>query len=372
MLAIVEKVMEAYERIATGTLAMSVRRANKLVDDADALVREAMRDPDALAELLRLIETVEDFDLKDWLRGRVLPDLGQGLSDPRGFRSHPLVNFTAEEMPIRPCLALVDVKGSIKKRDLFDEDYAYSCSWFAGSPVVEEDQEWPAAEDGFPYVHVVQADLGFMRGDFGGAERIFDDLGIPDSGVLQVFHDLETYGWDADEEPGWCVRWVENPTKLLDPPPMDRDGYRKPRLIEASTAISIPPVEVFAGEGESWERYHQVAMRVEDQLRSPLSQGKFKEDKRPTAWESDHVPEFPTSRIGGFGYHPLTDEIEEVLLKALPLSSAKDEYFLLFDVAGVRHLDGWFGDCGHLQVWIRSSDLKKRNFDDVWCIIRTG
>lgn len=50
---------------------------------------------------------------------------------------------------------------------------------------------------------------------------------------------------------------------------------------------------------------------------------------------------------------------------------ARDEHVLLFDIAGVRHLEGWFGDSRHLQVWIRRSDLADRRFDTVWCMIRT-
>lgn len=81
------------------------------------------------------------------------------------------------------------------------------------------------------------------------------------------------------------------------------------------------------------------------------------------------MPETPTSRIGGFGHNAWNDELEEVLSETLPLDNG-DEYFLLFDIAGVRRLEDWFGDSGHLQVWIRRSDLRARRFDLVWCVIR--
>ncbi|MDF1487801.1 DUF1963 domain-containing protein [Tessaracoccus caeni] len=385
MMELVKRILAAHEEIATRSLLMSVRRANKLVDDSEALVKEAMRDPQALGELLQVLDTTKDVDLKDWLRPRVLPETSPRLTDADEFRAHPLVALTAKEMPIRPSLALVEVKGSIKDRALFDEEEPDDLSWFTGRPAAEDDQEWPTADDGFPHAHIIQIDLGFLWPPSevtstmleeldlrdGGVLQLLHTLGFPKSGVLQVFHDLETSGWDTAEKPGWCVRWVQNPTRLLQRPPMDQGSYRKPRAMKVTPAKSVPSAILFSGDADAWERYERAAIHIEDTLRSPFNQGKIKTDRRPTVWESHHQPEFPTSRIGGFGHHPWNEELEEVLTAALPLTSADDEYFLLFDIAGVRHLEDWFGDCGHLQVWIRHSDLAAHHFDRVWCVIRT-
>lgn len=48
------------------------------------------------------------------------------------------------------------------------------------------------------------------------------DEGLPAQGVLQIFHDLETYGYeleDSQDHP-WLVQWLPDPdrTKLVYPP----------------------------------------------------------------------------------------------------------------------------------------------------------
>ncbi|MCI6583120.1 MAG: YwqG family protein [Oscillospiraceae bacterium] len=31
-----------------------------------------------------------------------------------------------------------------------------------------------------------------------------------------------------------------------------------------------------------------------------------------------------------------------------------------------------FGDCGHIYFWIRKSDLKNRDFDNIWLVLQCG
>jgi len=45
-------------------------------------------------------------------------------------------------------------------------------------------------------------------------------------------------------------------------------------------------------------------------------------------------------------------------------------WVLLFDIAGVGPLDQWFGDEGHLEVWIRETDLAEHRFDRAWALLR--
>ena len=358
-MATAAQVITAWEKADSLAPILSVRRGNMLVDDADHLAAEAVHDEAVRHELLRILDSTKNFRLKDWLRGRVIPDVAVADEDPAAFRRHPLVALSEHQLPIRPSLALIDVKGSIKDRDLFEDDEERGdFSWLAGPPVVGSDESWPTAPDGLPHAHIVQVDLGFAASDFGRTATIFDDLGIPDRGILQLFHDLETTGWEVSDGRvgGWLVRWVRKPARLLElPAQLDRDSYRKPRLLRLRPAVSIPPAETFRGTKEDWQRYERVAQHIGDSLRSPSSLGLFKNDKRPTAWESGHLAEAPTSRIGGFGQHPLREELAELLADVLPVDGG-DDHFLLFDVAGVRHLEDWFGDSGHLQVWIRRSE----------------
>ena len=69
----------------------------------------------------------------------------------------------------------------------------------------------------------------------------------------------------------------------------------------------------------------------------------------------------PSSRLRGLGHHEVTNEVRAALDAALPLGPG-DRHVVVFDVAGNRNLEGAFGDCGHLQVWMRASDLAARDF----------
>jgi uncharacterized protein YwqG len=366
----IQDVLAAWEKQEAALGVLGVRRENKLVVEADRLVAQALTDKGRRKELLALLDLTNDERLKDWLRSRLLPDIVDARTDPHGFRTHPLVDFTAEQMPIKSSLALVEVKGKSKKRDVLVDLYAPG-SWLAGAPVSDV-ADWPTDHSGVPLAHIVQVDLGGVATDDWPGD-VLGDLGLPDTGVLQLFHDLATYGSEPVDKKadGWQVRWVRQPNRLLSQPEqMDETSFRPAQRVHAIPALSVPSAEVFRAKRAVWERYERVAEHIEDQLYTPRHRGMDKDDQRPSAWETRPYGTEEASRMGGFGFNPLLEEFREVLEEVLPLEQ-DDEYFLLFDLAGVRHLEDWFGDCGHLQVWIRRRELAARRFDDVWCFIRT-
>ena len=72
-----------------------------------------------------------------------------------------------------------------------------------------------------------------------------------------------------------------------------------------------------------------------------------------------------------FGYSVESTNIAvERLGDVLPLGSKDDSYILLADIPGVGPLEDWIGDEGHLEFWIRHSDLKKKKFDRAWALLR--
>lgn len=367
-------VVAAWQKAEDGA-GLSARKQNKLIDVADRLVDEALADPASAADLLAMLDETSDLRLKRWLRGRILPDVDAAYDDPDAFRAHPLIALPAEAMPIRPSLALVEVNGDIADRDLFaDAEEPGSFSWLAGQPVGTADTEWPRSVDGLPLAHVAQVDLTDASNQLGNLASILGDLDLPSSGTLQVFHDLETTGWDPTDRSrhGWLVRWIERPTHLLAKPrDLETDAFRPPRLVAPVPAISIPSPESAPIGGDELDRYMKASQHIEDQMRSPVNTLAFVDDDRASAWEDDHRPEAPTSRLGGYGHHPDLEELRELLATVLS-SDDGDSRIMLFDIAGVRGLEDWFGDSGHLQVWIRRSDLARGGFDQSWCVLRTG
>ena len=135
---------------------------------------------------------------------------------------------------------------------------------------------------------------------------------------------------------------------------------------------SVPSLLDYTGPDQ--DRYERVAehlstVRRDDPNRFGLEIG---EDwTLTTAWEDDFESlDGEESSLGGYGYPAFTDDVAEVLTAKLPLE-AGDEHVLVFDLAGARRLEDWFGDSGHLQAWMRASDLEQHNFDQTWCIVRT-
>ncbi|WP_240898803.1 DUF1963 domain-containing protein [Kocuria sediminis] len=61
-----------------------------------------------------------------------------------------------------------------------------------------------------------------------------------------------------------------------------------------------------------------------------------------------------------------------VLARVLPLEQPGDEHRLVIDLESWTGLAGWFGDTGHLEVWMRGSDLHARDFHAAWCLLRPG
>lgn len=78
----------------------------------------------------------------------------------------------------------------------------------------------------------------------------------------------------------------------------------------------------------------------------------------------------PTTHAYGYssrGHHAATLDI---LPGVLPLAEG-DEYRLLLEIEGWTVLEGWFGDAGSLEVWMRQSDLDAGALENAWCLIRT-
>jgi hypothetical protein len=43
---------------------------------------------------------------------------------------------------------------------------------------------------------------------------------------------------------------------------------------------------------------------------------------------------------------------------------------MLLDIPGVGPFEDWFGDAGHLELWIRGHDLRAHRLDLAWPLLR--
>ncbi|MGQ1797343.1 DUF1963 domain-containing protein [Kocuria oceani] len=237
-------------------------------------------------------------------------------------------------------------------------------SWLGG-PAAAPLDGWPRTVDGTALAHVLTlhlADLAGVLDDQGKAVWPGLREGLPTVGVLEVFHDLRTFGSDAtDQDSGaWVVRWVADParTELVQPP----EGVDTPsaacQVVLALPGFTLPPAADAAGGAE--EEF-ETARAVEKAVRRAwLAQRTGSARGHPTL----------VSHVYGHSQH---GEIHAraLLHNVLPLSAAGDEHRLVLDLESWTALSGWFGDAGSLEVWMRDSDLQARRFDRAWCLIRT-
>ncbi|WP_247827615.1 DUF1963 domain-containing protein [Arthrobacter antioxidans] len=236
-----------------------------------------------------------------------------------------------------------------------------------GGPAVAPLEQWPRRADGKALAHVASIHLGVLDattdavGKAGWPEGQLRE-GLPTEGVLEVFHDLESFGYDPAEGAArsWLVRWVKTPDhSVLIDPPQDLDTPTE----VCQLCLPLPgftlPSAADAASGPQ-DRFDLV-----ESLELSLQNGWLAQ----RTGSSPEVP-IPFSHAYGHSHHGRIAAVEDILPGVLPLEPG-DEYRLILDLESWTALAGWFGDAGNLEIWIRESDLQARAFERAWCLIRT-
>lgn len=248
---------------------------------------------------------------------------------------------------------------------------------------------WPRNRSGQPLTHVLQVDLSYEP--YNLRKALFNLTGLPDGGILQLFHDLETYGNAEDAGSGaWHLRWLAKDAEeddqdefVLQLAPQDmpdpgEEGYWEPMplaLLNTAVVATIPtPLDVLEqlppAEHDRYERVHEW-LEVRTRHLNVLEPNQDVIDES-TPWDDDFDPADPPSRLGGFGYVEENPDMRRQLEAGLPVADG-DHHVLLIELHPAQlgaPLD-WFHGLRPLQVWIRASDLAAKKFDQVWCLIRT-
>lgn len=341
---------------------------DRLIEHVTAQLR---RHPNLTPQLRADLSTTTDDDYEDFLFAVLVPDRRLAITDPDAFRAHPEVAMTAEQMPIRLSAALVTVTTfpTVKDETALTN---YTATWFGGRPLASAGDPWPRSSDGIPLTHVVQVGLDDRY------EPVPAALGLPAHGLLQIFHDLHTYGEPEDAgSDAWRARWVDvdtldDLTPLEQPDDLPTAGRIAPVPGRMSPMATVPPVLDFQEETEEeLARYERVSTWLEQY---PYSRNAFMAPELAggaSPWAAKPSLPEPVSRLCGYGYNEYNVDYAKILDAQLPLSS-DDEHVMLADINPALFTDAdWFHGQRHLQVWIRRSDLEARRFDDCWTFIRT-
>lgn len=243
-------------------------------------------------------------------------------------------------------------------------------SWLGG-PAVGPLPQWPQREDGTRLAHVATLHLGEIadvvddkhRKTWGPGmpDRHNPSQSLPDSGALEIFHDCETSGYEQPygASGAWHVRWVDTPDGTIINAPEDAQtptDVCQVVIPSASFSISSPEDSIDLPDDE-FNRVERANNFILEAWQSFFMAGR---EKVCT----------PLSHVYGHSWKGIS-ELSDALGQVLPLN-AEDEHVLISDLESWTHLEGWFGDAGHLEVWMRRSDLAARSFDKAWCFVRLG
>ncbi|MFF0905036.1 UNVERIFIED_CONTAM: DUF1963 domain-containing protein [Kocuria sp. CPCC 205316] len=237
-------------------------------------------------------------------------------------------------------------------------------SWLGG-PAAAPLDDWPRRADGTALAHVLTLDLSDLDGvvDAQG-KAVWPGLreGLPAEGILEVFYDLTSFGDQLEDAAGgaWLVRWVPHPdrTSLVEPPADVEVPAPACQPVIALPGFTLPPAADAAGGPVT---AFETADALEESLqRAWLAHRTGSADGYPT----------PVSHIYGHSQHGEINA-RALLATLLPLTEPGDEHRLIVDLESWTALEGWFGDAGSLEVWMRATDLEARDFTRAWCLIRT-
>ncbi|MEV6601536.1 DUF1963 domain-containing protein [Actinoplanes sp. NPDC051346] len=331
------------------------RRWNTLVDKLNRIAENAITDPARVTALRQVAAEDPDPSVRLYARQWVTPYVPRPDSavDLARWMNHPLVDIASMDLRPRVALALVPDDGP---DDSPDADLTESSlTWLRGTPVAAADLAWPRRADDIALAHLVQAEIGnqpLLRDRYPR---------FPDAGVLQFFHDLETSGHDLEDGKAgaWQIRLLDEPaaTLLRRPDDLGDDAFGERWPAEATPTWTFPSSSDLDIDGAAADRLDIANERVRETLHTGWG---ISEKRGP-------IPTYPL--ILGHGAEPARD-IADLLREVRPPRSAEDHHVLLLSVPGEGPFDGWLGDSGNLEFWIRDSDLRRNAVDEAWALLR--
>jgi hypothetical protein len=319
------------------------RQWNKLVDQLNRLAEVAVHDTEQVRALQRVAEQDEDRSVR--LRARQVarpfvprPD---SATDLKRWLTSPLVGLGDLELHPEPALAVVP------------DALADGLTWFCGEPAASL-AGWPRRADGIPLAHLFQVELN----DHPPISKRHPAM--PTEGAFQFFHDLETIGDEpADgQNGGWLLHHslIPESAMLRRPDDLTDDAFSDRYMARIEQTWTFPSPLDLDLDDPTFELLEAANERVLETVTS--------------SWGIDELEKSPDAVPLLFG-HSAEERLiaHQRLADVLPLSGG-DGYVLVADIPGVGPLDGWIGDMGHIEFWIRASDLARRDFARTWALLR--
>lgn len=241
-------------------------------------------------------------------------------------------------------------------------------TYLGGPSLLASIEDWPRNADGKPLAHVLTLPMSTLWYGHTSDEVFHSFPGaktwLPKTGTLELFHDLETYGWESEDHAaqGWQIRYRDIAQQGLElcygPEDLDLPDETYGQLFASESTIMLPSsLDIDDSEPGSFEA-------AEAALEEYLNMWQVYSIGEPSDDPSGFTHVYGRSLAGEVAIRPTVEEV-------LPLESDGDQHVLLMELSTSGALSGWFGDIHPVEVWMRASDLNDRAFENAWCIIRS-
>ncbi|RLP75556.1 DUF1963 domain-containing protein [Mycetocola tolaasinivorans] len=302
--------------------------------------------------------------------------------DPTSFerlRADPRLRDVGDELNMRLAVYLPEQHGSedVYAGELWDDGDPGTAKWRNLTRVGGVPTRVPGSEAPDGLALLAQIDFAALATVAEHTEALAALLRVhplPPDGLLQVFH--STLG-DSRTDPdipggGARVRHVAEHDVRARLPIDDRDADGGAFPVFAVDIAVIP-------------MFHAMPSASADALdRGELLQREANRFARNGSYPEHFDAEFDRNpfladagdcvRLFGLPYTSFGVNVEDALVLSarLPLAHPNDEHVLLITLPGEPVFEGVFGDGGHLEIWMRQSDLEAAHFDNVVSFIRSG
>lgn len=200
---------------------------------------------------------------------------------------------------------------------------------------------------------------------------------LPKTGVLSFFYELVSMPWGFEplDKGSAKVYYFPDETELSlreHPINIDKDSILPELAVTFNKKISLPDFSSYPYKDSDldWDEYYECRSKLgsdfddwgeftkllgyPDLIQSPMEEECERVSRGYSCGSSEDYQKVPQTEL-------------------LDIKEKANDWTLLFQMGTINAYDFelMFGDCGHLYFWIRKSDLKDCNFDDVWVILQS-
>ena len=243
-------------------------------------------------------------------------------------------------------------------------------SKFCGLPTMPDDIDWPVFNDQ-PMEFLCQIDLTEIPKE---CER----NGLPESGLLYFFYiEEQAWGLESKSKDGWKVIFS---TKTSD------------QCKERSEPDGI--IKRQDEDEQYFEKHiefrHMLVFPSDEDIRVMALDLEYEHEEE--YWELKHAiyDEMPLHQMFGYPEHIQNNTMElECDIDSQGLNwnkyykmreskqtkweeQSRLDWTMLLQLDSDEDVNFMWGDCGNIQFFIKTKDLQKLNFDDVWLTLQCG